>query len=152
MAAFVTSMLILIVGVGACLYFGHRRPLGTPLTWGEAFVGATWGFAMMVVAYGVVPHQWLEFADNELLWRPDRVLMGFSADGLKFGEEAANLVGRGRVLVSYQTMRDIVATLLYVVFLAGQMYMWAAWQRRGRAQAGAVERTSRFGRPLVRKA
>jgi len=150
-AAFVSSLIILFLGVGICLYFGRRRPPGTPLTWGEAFVAATVGFGLMVVAYGVVPHQWLDYADNELLWRPDRVLLSLSSDGVKFGDEAAQVTGRGRVLVSYQTVRDIVATVLYVVFLGGQMYMWSAWQKRGRAKA-ALEPTSRFGRPLVRKA
>lgn len=151
MAAFVSSLLILFIGVGACLFVGRRRPLGTPLTWGEAFVAATVGFGLMVVAYGVVPHQWLDYADNELLWRPDRVLLGLSTDGVTFGDAAQQIGGRGRILVSYQTLRDIVAATLYIVFLAGQMIMWAAWQRRGRAKAG-IEPTSRFGRPLIRKA
>lgn len=151
MAAFVTSLIIVFVGVGACLYVGRRRPLGTPLTWGEAFLAATIGFGLMVVAYGVVPHQWLDYADNELLWRPDRVLLALSADGITFGDAATTLTARGRIIVSYQTVRDIIAATLYIVFLAIQMIMWAAWQRRGRAKAG-IEPTSRFGRPLVRKA
>ena len=151
MAAFVTSLIILFIGVGVCLYFGRRRPLGTPLTWGEAFVAATVGFGLMVVAYGVVPHQWLDFADNELLWRPDRILLALSADGITFGDAATTLAARGRILISYQTVRDIIAATLYIVFLAVQMFMWAGWQRRGRAKAG-VEPTSRFGRPLMKKA
>ena len=151
MAAFVASIVILLVGVGICLFVGRRRPAGTPLTWGEAFIGSTFVFALMMVAYGVVPHQWLDFADNELLWRPDRILLGASSEGLKFGDAATTMGGSGRILASYQAVRDIVATLLYVVFLGGQMILWAAWQRRGRAKP-AVEPTSRFGRPMIRKA
>ena len=151
MAAFVTSLIILFIGVGASLYIGARRPVGTPLTWGEAFVAGTVLFGLMVVAYGVVPHQWLDYADNELLWRPDRILMAISSDGVKFGDAATQAGGRGRILVSYQTIRDFVAAGLYIVFLGGQMVGWAAWQKRGRAKGG-LEPTSRFGRPLIKKA
>jgi hypothetical protein len=125
--------------------------LGTPLTWGEAFLAATAGFGLMVVAYGVIPHQWLDWADNKLLWRPDRILMTISTSGLKFGADAANVTGRGRIIISYQTIRDVIAATLYGVFLTTQMIMWAKWQRRGRAKAG-IEPTSRFGRPVVKKA
>ncbi len=151
MVAFVVSFMIVVVGVAICLWFGHRRPIGTPVTWGEAFVGGTFMFALMTVAYGVVPHQWLEFADTELLWRPDRLLMGISADGIKFGEATANLGGTGRILISYQALRDVVATLIYGLYLGAHMYLWSVWQKRGRSK-GALEPTSRFGRPVIRKA
>ncbi len=151
MAAFVSSLVILLLGVGICLYVGARRPLGTPLTWGEAFVAATFGFALMVLAYGVIPHQWLDFADNELLWRPDRLLLGLSTSGIKIGDAAKTMGGSGRILVSYQALRDMVAAGLYIVFLGGQMALWSMWQKRGRAK-GDVEPTSRFGRPLIRRA
>jgi hypothetical protein len=150
-AAFVSSILVLVIGVGICLFVGSRRPVGTPLTWGEAFLAATFGFALMVVAYGVVPHQWLNYADNELLWRPDRILLGISSAGLKFGNAAKTMGGSGRVLVTYQTLRDIIAATLYIVFLGGQMVLWSIWQKRGRTRGG-LEPTSRFGRPVIRKA
>ena len=151
MAAFVASFLVVIAGVGVCLWFGHRRPLGTPVTWGEAFVAGTFIFALMIVAYGIVPHQWLDYADNELLWRPDRLLLGFSADGVKVGDDVSNLGGTGRILISYQALRDIVAAGLYGLYLGVHMYLWKVWQKRGRAK-GALEPTSRFGRPVIRKA
>ena len=151
MTAFVSTIMILLVGIGICVLVGYRRPAGTPLTWGEALVAATFVFALMMVAYGVIPHQWLNYADNELLWRPDRILLGISSAGLKMGDAAKAMGGSGRILISYQALRDIVAATLYIVFLGAQMYLWAIWQKRGRAKA-AVEPTSRFGRPVVRKA
>jgi hypothetical protein len=150
-AAFVSSILILVIGVGICLFVGSRRPIGTPITWGEAFLAATFGFGLMVVAYGVIPHQWLNYADNELLWRPDRILLGISSAGLKFGDAAKTMGGSGRILMSYQTLRDIIAATLYIVFLGGQMFLWSIWQKRGRTRGG-LEPTSRFGRPVIRKA
>ena len=153
MAAFVSSMIILILGVALCMYVGARRPLGTPVTWGEAMVAGAYAFGLMLLAYGIVPHQWLNYADNELLWRPDKLLVGISSGGVVWGNDAKNLGGTGRVLINYQAIRDIIATVLYVVFLGGQMYLWAIWQKRGRKKPGDVEEArSRFGRPVLRKA
>jgi Ca2+/H+ antiporter len=152
-AAFVSSMIVLILMVAICLYVGARRPIGTPVTWGEAMVAGAWVFAIMLVAYGIVPHQWLTYADNELLWRPDKLLVGISSAGVVWGTDAKDLGGTGRILINYQAIRDIVATLLYVVFLGGQMVLWSIWQKRGRKKPGDVEEArSRFGRPVLRKA
>ena len=153
MAAFVSSMLVLFLGVGICMYVGGRRPIGTPLTWGEAMVGGTFAFGLMLLAYGIVPHQWLTYADNELLWRPDKLLVGISSGGVVWGDDAKSLGGTGRILINYQAIRDIIATVIYIAFLGGQMYLWSVWQKRGRTKPGEVEEArSRFGRPVLRKA
>ena len=151
MAALVISLLVVVVGVGICLAVGRRRPVGTPVTWGEAFVAGTFVFALMVVAYGVAPHQWLDYADNELLWRADKLLVAISGEGLAWGQDAKDFGGTGRVLINYQAVRDVVAAGMYVVFLGAQIYLWSAWQKRGRTKAPA-EVSSRFGRPVIRKA
>ncbi len=154
MAAFVSSIIATILMVAVCLYVGARRPIGTPVTWGEAMVGGTWVFAIMLLAYGIVPHQWLNYADNELLWRPDKLLVGISSGGVVWGNDAKDLGGTGRILINYQAIRDIVATVIYVVGLGGQMYLWSVWQKRGRKKPGEMEEAarSRFGRPVLRKA
>ena len=153
MAAFISSIIAMILMVAVCLYVGNRRPVGTPLTWGEAMVAGTWVFGIMLLAYGVVPHQWLNYADNELLWRPDKLLVGISSDGVVWGNEADDLLGTGRIIINYQAIRDIVASVIYVVALGGQMYLWSVWQKRGRKKPGEVEAArSRFGRPVLRKA
>ncbi len=151
MAAFISSLVILFAGIALCLAIGRRRPLGTPVTWGEAFVGGTFVFALMIVAYGVVPHQWLDYADNELLWRPDKILLGVSSAGVEVGDAAKRMGGAGRILVSYQAVRDVVAAVLYIIFLGAQMVLWSKWQKRGRTKP-ELEPTSRFGRPVIRKA
>jgi hypothetical protein len=152
-AAFVSSIIATILMVAVCLYVGNRRPIGTPVTWGEAMVAGTWVFAIMLLAYGIVPHQWLNYADNELLWRPDKLLVGISSGGVVWGTGAKDLGGTGRILINYQAIRDIVATVIYVVGLGGQMYLWSVWQKRGRKKPGDVEEArSRFGRPVLRKA
>jgi formate hydrogenlyase subunit 3/multisubunit Na+/H+ antiporter MnhD subunit len=152
-AAFISSIIATILMVAVCLYVGARRPIGTPVTWGEAMVAGTWVFAIMLLVYGIVPHQWLNYADNELLWRPDKLLVGISSGGVVWGNDAKDLGGTGRILINYQAIRDIVATVIYVVGLGGQMYLWSVWQKRGRKKPGDVEEArSRFGRPVLRKA
>jgi hypothetical protein len=152
-AAFISSVIVVVLGVAICMYVGSRRPIGTPLTWGEAMVAGTFVFALMLVAYGVVPNQWLLLADKELLWRPDKLLVGISSAGVVWGNASKNLGGTGRIIVNYQAIRDIIASVIYIVFLGGQMNLWSVWQKRGRKKPGDVEAaTSRFGRPLLRRA
>ena len=147
MVAFVGSLLLTFVMVGLILVFAKLRPAGTPLSWGEAMVAATFVFFLMFWAYGVVPHQWLIWADNELKWRPDKYLVGWGG--------VLGKIGHGGYLpltITYQAIRDIIAVLIYVVLLGGQMALWSMWQSRGKkaaAKAAEVDTTA-FGRPLVK--
>lgn len=149
--ALIATNLMLWIGLGACLLIGKRRPLGTPLTWGEAFVAGTFVFTMLLLAYGVIPHQWLEYSEKDLLWRADKFALGFSGDGIKLGDAAKNLGGQGRILVSFQAVSDMIAAGFYIIFLGGQIAFWSAWQKRGRKQP-ELEASSAFGRPVVKKA
>ncbi|HUQ62972.1 MAG TPA: hypothetical protein VM121_04395 [Acidimicrobiales bacterium] len=142
--------LALFVGLGICLWIGKRRPLGTPVTWGEAFVASTFVFALMMLAYGVIPHQWLEYADKDLLWRKDKFALGFSPPfGFKFGHLSDTVSGEGRILVSFEAVRDMIAAGFYIVFLGGQIALWSTWQKRGRKQP-ELDVSSAFGRPVVK--
>ncbi len=149
MVALVVSLLI-AVGLTAVIFpVAKRRPVGTPLTWGEAMVAATYSFFIMFWVYGVVPHLWLTYAGNELNWRPDKLLFGPGAI-LKPQVQG----GWFPITLNYQTLRDIIAVLIYVVFLGAQMYLWMWWQNRGKRAAAAstaVVVESEYGRPLVRK-
>lgn len=151
MVALVVSTVMLFAGIWLVFAVGKRRPPGTPITWGEAFLGGTFIFALFMLAYGVVPHQWLTFADNQLLWRPDKLMLGISGDGIKLGNAASDLGGTGKIIVNAQAVRDIIAALIYIVFLGLQIWLWSRWQKRGR-KAPEVELSSRFGRPVMRKA
>src|SRR5262249_62361266 len=53
----------------AVIPYGKRRPPGTPVSWGEAMLAATYVFGVLFLAYGVVPHQWLTHEQNQLNWR-----------------------------------------------------------------------------------
>jgi hypothetical protein len=148
--AFVGSVIVSIVMTAAIVWYGKRRPVGSPLSWGEAMFAATYVFLVMFWVYGVVPHQWLAWADNELGWRSDSYLLGPSStstlpvlENLPFN-------------VSKQAVRDIVATLIYGAYLVGHVTLFSIWQGRGDAaakkQKAIEERTTAYGRPLARKA
>jgi hypothetical protein len=138
--AFVVSLVALVLAVAVVLVVARRRPVGAPVTWGEAMVASTYAFFVMFLAYGIVPHQWLAWADNELNWRADKILFG-----------PADLFDKLPFTVTYQVIRDVIAAGLYVVFLGGQVYLWSMWQNRGKTKPAELP-VSSYGRPLVKKA
>jgi len=141
--AFVVSVVIAVLMTGVAVEVARRRAPGTPLTWGEAFVAATFLFGMFILIYGIVPNQWLRWADNELQWRKDAY----------FISPTSKLHNYTKVVVPKEAIRDVIAMGIYGAALFGHFWMWAWWQRRGKAKAGVpeVERSS-FGRPLLRAA
>jgi hypothetical protein len=145
--AFVGSVLISIVLVAIVFWYAPRRPVGTPLSWGQAMAASTFAFFGLFWVYGVVPHQWLTWSENELGWRPDKYLAGPSGTG-SLQEIPFN--------VSYQTLSHLIAVVIYGVFLGLQIALWAIWQGRGdkaeRKRKALEEKTTAYGRPLARKA
>jgi hypothetical protein len=139
--AFVISLIACVLPCVLVVPYAKRRPVGTPVTWGEAMVAAVFLFAVMFVAYGIAPHQWLAYADNELRWRSDKILFG-PADVVK------NVVP---FTISYQAIRDIIAAGIYIVFLGVQIWLWGFWQNRGKVKPKALP-VSAFGRPLLKPA
>lgn len=154
MVAFISTLLVLVLGFGVMAFFAKRRPIGTPLSWGEAMVAGTFVFLLFWWAYGVVPHFLLMWADNELNWRPDVALSDYSwFGGISLGFfESQEAGGWFPVSINMKHIRDLLVVLLYVVLLGINIYLFAWWQKRGTAAAKATELvTSDFGRPLVRK-
>jgi hypothetical protein len=142
--AFALSIVVTVALVGVILAYTKRRPVGTPVTWGEAMFGAMIVFFGMFWIYGVVPHQWLAWADNELNWRTDKLFVG--PGGILRAQAQG---GSFPFTITYVVIRDIIASGIYVVAVGAQVALWMIWQNRGK-QAEAVELSS-FGRPLVRE-
>lgn len=144
---YTTSLVVLSVLIAIVFYVAdHRDPALKP-TWGEAMVGATFIFFALFWAYGVVPHQWLQWADAKLGWRPDKVMFG---PGGIWGTEIWTGFDRFPIVIDKQKVRDLIAVVIYAVGLAGVMWGFPAWQKRGEPTA-EVEAVSPYGRPLVRK-
>jgi len=95
--------------------------------------------------YGVVPHQWLTWADSELNWRRDRFLVG---PQLPWTGDRGIVEWGLPFTMTYQVIRDLVAVGIYGAVLGGNVVMWNRWQNRGQEQ-DAPRPTSEYGRPLV---
>ena len=147
MVAFALSIAVTVVLVGGVFAYMKRRPVGTRVTWGEAMFGAMIAFFAMFWVYGVVPHQWLAWADNELNWRTDKLFVG--PGGILRAKAHG---GSFPFTITYVVIRDIIASGIYVVAIAGHVAMWHLWQNRGKkAEAAEAVELSSFGRPLVRE-
>jgi hypothetical protein len=124
---------------------GKRRPVSRRSTWGEAMFGSVYAFGVMFLAFGVVPHQWIDHADKDLGWRKDKIIFG-PFDLLKpkaFG-------GQFPFTMSYEAIRDIIVIVIHAFYIGLMIYLFVWWQKRGEVKPKAIE-TSTYGRPLVRK-
>jgi hypothetical protein len=167
--AFVFSLILSLGMVAVIVRTARNRPVGAPLTWGEAFLAGVFVFTLLFLAYGVVPHQFLAWADNELGWRSDKIGIPLGPlGGMKlFGHHFSMLNGHlgvrrgllfpkgvplpnGYFIITAQVLRDIIAAGLYIVFLVAQIVAWLWWQKRDRVKQAQPELTSAYGRPLVR--
>jgi len=148
--AFIASLLILALLVAPIFPLAKRRPVGTPVTWGEAMAASTYVFFMMFWAYGTVPHLWLTWTSNELNWRPDKLVYEYwTVPGLSDLLKPQEKGGPFPMVITMQTLRDFLFVGIYVAFLAGNMYLWSFWQKRGDKKSVEVA-TSEYGRPLVK--
>ncbi|MDQ3569630.1 MAG: hypothetical protein M3396_03225 [Actinomycetota bacterium] len=150
MVAFISSLLITALMCLIVFAVGRTRPPGKALTWGEAIVAATFVFTLLLLIYGIVPNQWLLWADNELGWRKDAFGLP-NPFGKSFFEGGIAFGGRGRILISKEAIRDVIAAGIYVVALGGQIAAWKWWQSRAEPTASSDVERSAYGRPLIRK-
>ena len=146
MVAFVLSILIAVAITGGIVAYAKRRSVDTPTTWGEAMVGSLVVFFLMFWVYGVVPHQWLTWADNELNWRVDKILEG--PGGIFRSQQDG---GWSPIRLTYVVLRDLIAVGIYIGALGANIALWSMWQKRGDAQVDKAPERSAFGRPLVKE-
>ena len=165
MVAFVFSLVATIAFTAVIPWYARRRPVGTPLTWGEAMVASLYVFFLMFLAWGILPHQWLGYADNALQWRKDKLGIPAGPLGFLFGNVENDWISNsqnvffpngvplpnGHLVISAEAIRDIVATGIYIVTVGGMVVLWAKWQNRGQEKPKELP-TSAYGRPLVKKA
>jgi hypothetical protein len=138
---FLTTALALLA-----LPYAKRRKVGTPVSWGEAMLAATYVFGVLFLAFGVVPHQWIDHSDKNLEWTKAKIVHGPGgilkpkADG-----------GWFPMTLQYEAIRDTVVVLIHVFYFGLMLWLWSKWQKRGQVKSTEVA-TSTYGRPLVKKA
>ena len=114
---------------------------------GRSNAFATYVFFILFWVYGVVPHQWLTWADSELNWRPDRFIVG---PELPWTGEQGIVEWALPFTMTYLVIRDVIAVVIYGIALAGNVVCWRHWQNRG-VEKEEVEDTSEYGRPLIKE-
>jgi len=143
--AFLFSFIITTALALVIIPVGKRRRSDRKATWGEAMFGSAYAFFVLFLAFGVVPHQWIDHADKDLGWRKDKIIFG-PFDLLKPQE----LGGPFAFTLSYEAVRDIIVIVIHAFYIGLMIYLFVWWQKRGEQKPKALP-TSTYGRPLVRK-
>lgn len=147
---FIASVVVQMLLVIPFFWVAKRREPGTSLTWGEAMVAASYVFFTLFWLYGVLPHEFLNWADSELAWRPDKKIIGPEGSWASWWGFWKDIP----LTIHKQTIRDLIAVNIYVVGLGMFIWGFAFWNDRAKkaAEAAALEPVSAYGRPLVAKA
>jgi len=145
--AFIVSFAAAIGMILGVVWYGKRRPVGKPVTWGEAMLGATYIFGMLFLTYGILPHQFIDHADKDLGWSKDKLIYG--PGGILKPESAG---GWNPITLQYEAVRDTIVVLLHAMFFGLNMWLAIWWQTRGDKVATKELPVSTYGRPLVKKA
>ena len=145
---YIMSVLLMMVSLIPFFHYAAKRAPGTPLKWGEAMIASTYIFFILFWLYGVVPHEFLTWADSELGWRSDRKVIGPE------GSWATWWGGWARIplTIHLEIFRDLVVTILYVIGLGGFIWGFAFWNDRQKNIDATPEPVSTYGRPLAAKA
>jgi hypothetical protein len=110
------AVVFLLVGVGVILVLARRPKSPEPPTWAQAMLGALAAFALMIVAYGTIPHEWIVYANSYLRWGTAKYV--FQKNRLVHFD------------VNKQTANDAVAAIIYGVMLVTNVKIFQIWQKR----------------------
>lgn len=149
MVAFITALVITIGMTAGIFVYADRRPADQPTTWGEAMIGSAYVFMLLILWFGILPDQFVDWVDSEG-WNNERFFVGPGAI-----LEAKAQGGWFPFSITYLAIRDIVVVIEHVIALALLPITAAYWQNRGeraKAKDAAAAAPSDFGRPLVREA
>ena len=144
------SVILVIMMVPVILALRKPKP-EKPTTWAMAMAGAVYVFALFLLAYAIIPHEFITFADKYLQWGKDKYVIK-STTAIP-GISAFNWP----VSIDMQAVRDVAVVVIYNIFFVANIILFVKWQHRKPASETADEKPkvvgrSRFGRPLKAKA
>jgi hypothetical protein len=149
------SSIMLLGGCAIAFWLTTRPKPAQPATWALTVVGAMLTWVLLILGYGTVPHEWLQFA----------------ASYLNFGTDTFAM--RRNSIIHFDVTRQVVAhigvVMIYGFSLTTNVILFARWQKRPVAEPKAVEgeegatpaptgggwlrrrlrRTSAYGRPVT---
>jgi hypothetical protein len=117
--------------------------LNLRMTWSRALFTAFLTWLELVIIFGMVPSEWLNFAQTDLDWSSQRVALVVPPV----------LVLGNTVEISYAVLKDSISMGYHLVMLAVAAIFTLEVQkiRKGRpASAEKPEKKSPYGRPLVK--
>lgn len=135
MVALIVALVVTLAMTGGFLGYSYLRPADRPTTWGEAMVGAVYIFMLFVMLFGILPDQFIDYADNDLKWTNEKFLF----------TEASIMPFR----MDFQKLRDLIVVVEHLVALGAIPVAAVMWQKRGDRVGPST--TSDFGRPLVKE-
>ncbi len=140
-------------GIGYLVAFGASQMLvvgalfvwvlNQTMTWARAVFAATITWIELVIIFGMVPSEWLNFAQTDLDWSSQRVALVIPAW----------LVLGNTVEISYAVLKDSISMGYHIVMLAAAAVFALQLQKMKQgapAAAARPEPISPYGRPLIK--
>jgi hypothetical protein len=109
-------------------------------------------FALMTLAYGIIPHEWMTLANGYMGWGNTSKFIVQSNQNMLF------FPWNWPTNIDFPALRDVVVSGIYGVLLGLNIAVFVMWQKRNLVvdQPAPSETTpakrSRFGRPIRRGA
>jgi hypothetical protein len=117
--------------------------LNQTMTWARAVFAATITWVELVIIFGMVPSEWLNFAQTDLDWSSQRIALVIPAW----------LVLGNTIEISYAVLKDSISMGYHIVMLAAAAVFTLQLQKMKQgapAASSKPEPTSPYGRPLIR--
>jgi len=117
--------------------------LNQKMTWARATVAGMIAWLALVFFFGMVPSEWLTYAQSDLDWSSQRIAVSIPPV----------LVLGNTVDLSWAMVKDSISMGYHIVMLGVAVVLTLQIQKikEGRpASAAPVEKTSPYGRPLVK--
>ena len=143
---------ITFVMIGIVIWRMRKPKPDRPTTWAEAMVGAVYTFALFLLMYAIIPHEFITVSDkywglstNRYIIKSTTAIPFWTSQTWPFSIDMQHGV------------RDPLVVVIYNIFFIANIAMFVMWQKRPTvseaAEAKPVEAgTSSFGRPLKAKA
>jgi hypothetical protein len=143
----------LLKGIGYLVVFGASQMLvigalfvwvlNQRMTWARALFAGMVALVELVIIFGMVPSEWLNFAQTDLDWSSQRVAITIPPV----------LVLGNDVQLSYAAIKDSISMGYHIVMLVAAAVFVIQLQKMKQGRPASAERatpTSPYGRPLVR--
>ena len=148
----IEALILTFAMIGLAVWKLRQPKPDRPTTWAEAIAGAVYVFALFLLMYAVVPHEFITVADKYWNLSTSRYIIK-STTAIPF----ATSWNWPFSIDLQHGVRDPLVVVIYLIFFGLNIAGFVLWQKRPTVSE-AAERTpvpagrSRFGRPLKAKA